>query len=164
MTTESSRPKLSQPLSDADMNKQLMKTMKKMQAEMDSLRLENTTLRKERTAERSRSTNRPRKTLLSVVRSLDMNDGEDDTPPEENAENEEPPLENEEEDDERRDDNWDEHHVDLERRRSRHRSSRSHDKVPESVKEELDAFREMLQRIPGVPKPLEKATLTRYTD
>ena len=77
MTTDSSRPESSQPLSDADRIKQMEETMKKMQAEMDSLRSENTTLRKDKSTGHTRPTNMPKKTLLSVVRRLDMNDGED---------------------------------------------------------------------------------------
>ena len=170
MTSDSSQPESSRTLTDADLNRQLTETIKKMQAEMDSLRSENTILRKERTTERSRSINRPRRPLLNVVRHLDMNAGEDDRPPEETFENEEPPPEDEEEGegdgrhDERREDNIDDHHSDHERRRSRHRSSRSYDKVPKLVKKELNEFREVLQRISGAPKPMEKATPTSYAD
>ena len=176
--------------------------MKKMHAEMDSLRKEVTTLHKEKRMAHTKSTNRSKKNLQSVVRRLDMNVGEDEAPPEENDENEEPPPEDEEEGegddrhderrdddrdnrraddrddrrdddrddrrdddrDDRRDDDRDGHRDGHERRRSRHRSSKSHDKVPRLVRKELNEFREMLQRIPGVPKPLEKATPTSYAN
>ena len=63
---------------------------------MDSLRSENTTLRKDKSTGHTRSTNMLKKTLLSVVHRLDMNDGEDETTPEENAENDQlPPEDNE---------------------------------------------------------------------
>ena len=49
-------------------------------------------------------------------------------------------------------------------RRHKHRSSRSENNLSDDVKLELKEMREMIQRIPGVPKPLEKATPTSYAD
>lgn len=51
-----------------------------------------------------------------------------------------------------------------ERRRSKHGRSKSRSHVPESVLKKLQNVREMVQHIPGVPKPLEKAAPTSYTD
>ena len=181
MTTNSPPPESSGAQNDVDKIKQMEETMKKMQATIDSLQQEVTTLRKDKSTGHTRSTNRPRRTLQSVARRLDMNDGEDEAPPEEDAEDDQPPPEDEEEEDvhgrhgdrhdddrddrdDRREGDRDEHHDGHERRRSRHKSSKSRDKVPESVKKELKEFREMIQRIPGVPKPLEKATPTSYAD
>ena len=99
MTTDSSRPESSQPLTDAEKNKQLEEAMKKMQATIDTLQKEVTTLRKDKSTGHTRSTNRPKKTLQSVARRLDMNDGADEAPREEDAENDQPPPEDEEEED-----------------------------------------------------------------
>ncbi|XP_074342923.1 uncharacterized protein LOC141680652 [Apium graveolens] len=61
------------------------------------------------------------------------------------------------------DEEYDKRSTNHERRRSRHRS-KAKNHIPESVKKELQEVREMIQRIPGVPKPLEKATATSYAD
>ena len=47
------------------------------------------------------------------------------------------------------------------KRRHKHRKSRSKNNLSNVVKQEL---REMIQRIPGVPQPLEKATPRSYVD
>lgn len=70
--------------------------MKKMQAELETLRSQNATLPKERTTGLSRPAASSKQTLQSVARRLDMDDVGDEQPHEEDGENEEP-LNNEEE-------------------------------------------------------------------
>lgn len=62
---------------------------------------------------------------------------------------------------EEHDEEIDEEH---ERRRHWYRRSCSHSHVLESVQKELWEVRDLIQRIPGVPKPMEKAIPTSYID
>ncbi|KAL8105316.1 hypothetical protein AgCh_029199 [Apium graveolens] len=61
-------------------------------------------------------------------------------------------------------DTEEERDMDYDRKQSRHRRSRSREHILESVKKELQDMREMIQRIPGVSKPFEKASPTSFSD
>ena len=147
--------------------------MEKIQAEIGTLRSENETLHQDLTVARSNTVATIKSVLTIVARRLEMDDTEEHEP-EENAYNEEPPIgERDTTTDDRRtdrcreerhDDDREEHDVDRERRRSRRKTSMSRNDVPKSVKKELKELREMIQRISGVPKPLDKATPTSYAD
>ena len=49
-------------------------------------------------------------------------------------------------------------------RRHKHINSGSKSNISDVVKQELKKMREMIQRIPGVPKPQEQATPTIYVN
>ena len=174
MTSINPLGETSRTTAELDANKDLMDTLKTLQAEMEVLRSENDTLRKDLTTARSNSIVTRKSVLSSVARRLDMDDVENHRQPEDEADdtdltarkvdavNEEGEAEKRR--DERRDDDREGHDADREKRRSRHRSYRSRSDIPESVQKELREVRELIQRIPGVPKPLEKATPTSYAD
>ncbi|XP_074336820.1 uncharacterized protein LOC141673994 [Apium graveolens] len=124
---------------ESTVNSDMAAALKKLQAEMEAMKSENATLKREITTAKSKT-----KTI-----------GKKHIPSDKNAE--------EGIHDMQHDDDYDKRNADGERRRSRRRS-RSKNYILESVKKELQEVRDMIQRIPGVPKPLEKATSTSYTD
>lgn len=94
-----------------------------------------------------------------------MDDGEEEEYDEE-IEAENPEQENPDADVERENQNGSRGHNNENKKKKKkgHRSSKSHNHTTEAMKKELQDLKEMVQRIPGVPKPLEKATPTSYAD
>ena len=174
MTSINPLGETSRTTAEMDANEDLMDTLRTLQAEMEVLRSENDTLRKDLTTARSNSVVTRKSVLASVARRLDMDDIENHLQPKNEADDTNPTArkvyavneegEAEKRRDERRDDDREGHDADREKRRSRHRSYRSRSDIPKSVQKELREVRELIQRIPGVPKPLEKATPTSYAD
>ncbi|XP_017239352.2 uncharacterized protein LOC108212130 [Daucus carota subsp. sativus] len=158
---------------------QMMETIRKMQADMDAReetwRSEREALQRELTTAKSKSNPTARGVLNSVARRLNMDDEEEEQYDEEiEAENPEQrgPEGNNDGDGvgpdannggpEKQDKNkgHDKGNKKKKKKESRSTRSRSHD----TMRKELQALKEMVQRIPGVPKPLEKAAPMSYAD
>lgn len=153
--------------------RQMAKTIKKLQADMDAQkeawRSERETLQSENQAlRRTRTTTR--RTLASGARRLNMDDGDEEECDEE-IEIENLNHENPEVNDERENENGLGGHNGRhgrnklnKKRKKGHKSSKSRSHATEPMWKELQDLKEIVQRIPGVPKPLEKATPTSYAD
>lgn len=174
MVNDEQRGETSNQEDNTDVNREMATTLKKLQSEMEALSSENESLRKEVATAKSQTKMTSKKTVPSVVRHLNMDEAKewDQQETEErdaiitkkygNAITND--KETEHNRDEYRDDEREECDTDREWRRSGHRRTKSRSYLLESVKKELQEVREMIQWVPGVPKPLEKATPTSYID
>ena len=145
--------------------------MKNLQADVQALRSENDTLRAELSTVKSSATGVPPRTIASVARRLSYED--DDRQDTDNVQvleaggSEKKATKNTANTEmQRQKDMTDRYNSEGERsnRRHTHRNSRCESNLLDDVKQELKEMREMIQRIPGVPKPLEKVTPTSYAD
>ena len=145
--------------------------VKNLQADVHALRYENDTLKAELSTVKSSATIVPPRTIASVARRLSYED--DALLDTDNVQvlgadgNEKKIMDNNANTETQRErDTTERYNIEGERsnRRHKHRSSRSENNLSDVVKQELKEMREMIQRIPGVPKPLEKATPTSYAD
>lgn len=155
----------------SNVNKEMEEALKKLQTDMEVLRSENETLKKDLTTARSRSKTVTKKSIYSVVRRLDMDGGYNVDPNEEDkrryildVDDGKQTHDEEEYEKPTNPDKIAEKNRERDKRRSKHRRSRSNDYIPESVRKELQEVRALIQRIPGVPKPLEKAKPYSYAD
>ena len=162
---------------------QMAETMQKMQEDMDALRAEKETWRTERetmqsqiqalhqevTTERSKARQTEKGTLASVARCLNMDDADEEEYDEE-IEVENPNPENPKNNEEPVDENdagghkKDTGHKQNKKKKKTHKPSKSRSNATETMRKELFDLKEIVKRIPGVPKPLEKATPLSYAD
>ena len=173
MTTANQQQHGSTSQGDNPTIQQLMETIRKMQDDMSSQqeawRTEMETLQKELTTARSKSNPTSRGVSNSVARRLNMDDEEEEEYDEEieveNPEQEVPTANNAGENlngsgRQSEGKGGDKGNKKKKKTDSKSSKSRSHD----TMRKELQALKELVQRIPGVPKPLEKATPLSYAD
>ncbi|KAL8156935.1 hypothetical protein AgCh_001876 [Apium graveolens] len=164
MTNDELRDENASQGNDSDVNKEMAATLKKLQSEMESLKSQNEALQKELMTAKSKTKTASKKSAPSAVRKLFTDDGDQQKTREERL----IIINDEGGDDTISESNTkkqhdQQHNIDKEKRKFKHRKSRSHGHVPESVKKELQEFRELIERISGVPKYLENATSTTST-
>nr|XP_017245120.1 PREDICTED: uncharacterized protein LOC108216789 [Daucus carota subsp. sativus] len=173
MTTDDQQQHGSTSQGDNPTIQQLLETIRKMQDDMSSQqeawKVERETLQKELTTARSKSNPTSKGVLNSVARRLNMDDEEEEECDEEieveNPEKEDANINNNDERNDasggqRRSDERNKGDRKKKKKEKKSTKSRSHD----TMRKELQALKEMVQRIPGVPKPLEKATPLSYAD
>ncbi|XP_017224963.1 uncharacterized protein LOC108201178 [Daucus carota subsp. sativus] len=177
MTTDELHQGNSASQDDNPTIRQMAETIRKLQADMDAQRetwrSEREALQRELTTARSKSTPTARETLADVSRRLNMDDGEEEEYDEEIEAEPNPNEENPEANDRTETetpsggpDNGgprvEERKKDGTKKKRSHKSTKSRSR--ESMRKELQALKEMVQRIPGMPKPLEKAAPMSYAD
>nr|XP_017250644.1 PREDICTED: uncharacterized protein LOC108221266 [Daucus carota subsp. sativus] len=179
MTTDDQQHHGSTSQGDNPTIQQLLETIRKMQDDMSSQqeawRTERETLQRELTTARSKSYPTAREVLDTVARCLNMDDEEEEQYDEE-IEVEHPEQRGPEVNDngngggpsndgggpEKQDRNNGHNKGDRKKKKKGSKSTRSHSH--DTMRKELQALKEMVQRIPGVPKPLEKAAPMSYAD
>ncbi|XP_017256033.2 uncharacterized protein LOC135147082 [Daucus carota subsp. sativus] len=179
MTTDDQQHHGSTSQGDNPTIQQLLETIRKMQDDMSSQqeawRTERETLQRELTTARSKSNPTARGVLDTMARRLNMDDEEEEQYDEE-IEVEHPEQGGPEVNDngngggpnndgggpEKQDRNNGHNKGDRKKKKKGSKSTRSHSH--DTMRKELQALKEMVQRIPGVPKPLEKAAPMSYAD